>query len=227
MRKILVIIALVAIVAMAETFKFPGWFLDAEVYDAAIARYEAAAENEKPFDNGVYERLCYAKALLGRELKSVDDFMAVIETIVPKKTKAYKASYAFMAIQTTLKMKKGSAEATALCKDTYEWYTRNSMYQAGLLLTHPEYCKVLELTDDEIARGLAASLCCETRASHTGVGNILNALYKKLSDCTIPEADQLAILKKINRIYSAELVGKDKDKWEPIIAKLRTVIAAY
>ena len=61
----------------------------------------------------------------------------------------------------------------------------------------------------------------------TEVGKVIKALPKAATSSGYPDSRILEDLKLLNRILSANLLGKDKDKWEPVIAALRTMMTTY
>jgi hypothetical protein len=51
----------------------------------------------------------------------------------------------------------------------------------------------------------------------------IDAMIEAANDCDIEEAVLKADLKKLNRKYSAKLI-KNKEKYEPVVAKIRTIL---
>lgn len=228
MKFIAILMTVAALAAFSATaYKFPGWYLDASVYDADISRYEAAPEGGKPFDKFSYWKLKYARAILNREFSTFEAMLEAGSQAIPSEYSDYRVRCAYMAMHATFSRKTKSAVLVALYKDAFAWLSARNYWQVGLMASNAQVCGILELSNDEIVNALIKGLHNGDNVGVFYVERMLDALYPRLPKSSMPDADQLAALKKINRLYSAKLIGPDKDKWEPIISKLRTVILSY
>ncbi len=227
-------IFVMAIVGLATTmfaseYKFPGWDKDASVYEADIARYEAAPNEQKPFSATNYNNLKLARALAGKKVDSFDDIYSAAKTAFPGNDfSAF--HYAYTRAAAIYFGENQSQKGIDMLRSAYALSREKNTYHCGVIVAHPTMCKSLVISDDEGVTAILIALNTTDVIIKCGYKNIaymLDALYNMLPGSSIAEAEQLATLKKFNRRFSVELLGKNKEQWEPIIAKLRTVIASY
>ncbi|MBQ7177662.1 MAG: hypothetical protein IJS08_09635, partial [Victivallales bacterium] len=117
--------------------------------------------------------------------------------------------------------------AISILREAYEFSLRAKSHHCGVIAQNTTMRKKLGISNDEAVTVLINALSVIESARYRDIKTMLNALYELLPDCSVAEAEQLAALKKLNRRFSKELLGGNKEQWEPIIARLRTVIAAY
>lgn len=228
MSKFIAIIAIIATVAVsaAEQYKFPGWDKDASVYEADIARYEAAPAEQKPFSMTNYNNLKLARALAGKEVDSFDVIYSAAQTAFPGNDK-YACNYACARALAMYNADYKSQKGIDMLRGAYDLARQKKTHHGGVFAASLTKRKALGLTNDEAAAAIMDALDVIESARYKDVDVMLNALYDVLPDSSVAEAEQLAVLRKFNRRFSKELLGKNKEQWEPIIAKLRTVIASY
>ena len=228
MKKLIAIITIVAIGAVfaAETYKFPGWDEEASVYEAEIARYDAAPIDQKPFVLTTYNNLKLARALVGIEIASFGDIYTAAQGAFPGNDK-FACNYALARAFAIYWSDTNSPKGIAILRGAYEVSRQKKTHHSGVIASSSIRRKALGISNDEAVTAISDALNIIECGRYKDVANMLNAMYELLPDCSVADADQLTTLKKFNRRFSKELLGKNKEQWEPIIATLRTVIASY
>ena len=228
MNKFIAIIAIIATVAVfaVEQYKFPGWDKDAAVYNADIAMYEAAPAEQKPFSATNYNNLKLARALAGMEVDSFGVIYSAAQTAFPGNDK-YACNYACARALAIYNADYKSQKGIDMLRGAYDLARQKNTHHGGVIAASLTRRKALGLTDGEAVAAILDALDVIECGRHKDIAIMLNVLYDMLPDSSVAEAEQLAALKKFNRRFSKELLGKNKEQWEPVIAKLRTVIASY
>ena len=226
MKKAILSIALAFTVSMlAEEYAFPGWNAEKSAYDTGIAAYEQAAENAKPCKPYIYERMKVARAILGNEYLEFGAIRSVVEGLSLSNVDSFMLEacninyYRIAGAHAT--------EAAKIMRDCYDYLCEKESFIRFIMVYTKDVSRNVGFTNDEIVKILFDGIIEKKISKSNLVTNALNCLYECCPKCTISEEEQLACFKKVNRIVSVNLIDGDKEVWEPIVAKLRTVIASY
>ena len=105
-------------------------------------------------------------------------------------------------------------------KDAFNYLPKDHWYA---FFFYKNRCDELELTADQVYEAMIGYIESKREPARS-----IDVLVKVLPNVTKKEADVLADLKRLNRKFSPYLLDeKKKDAYEPIVAKIRTMIATY
>lgn len=223
--KILVLVMMLSIALMAATATFPGWDKPVSVYQELVSAYESAAADAKPCTKTTYNMCRFALAIQGNDVSTFEALMVIHAATFPDGANG--SNYAYSKVAADYWKDRTSPNALRMLREAHAYSLAHGDYHAGVFAARPAMAKGLGLSVSDRVTALTQGLATVPAGIVSEVSNMLDALYKVLPDSSVPVQDQLDILKKANRRFSKELLGKNKDKWEPIIVKLRTVIASY
>ena len=223
-KKLFILIALtVTLAGAAEKFKFPGFGRKEADYAATLSRINAGEITATPAQK-ILVTLCKEYA------SGAPDNLTVIlaraqelNATMPIPCYDNGAAPVYTFISNTYG--KGNVISYALLNQLYEHLKTTGDRYLVSFMRSKNVCNALNITADiRVAVVTERVPLIETPTMAAGVVDVLCDALPKTSKS---DAEQLAILKKYNKIYSVHLTDANKDKWEPILTKLRTVILAY
>ena len=227
MKKIVCVLAVVmALSVFAEGYKFPGWNAEKSVYEGLIAQYDNAKDGEKPFVYVDYYRIVIANAFVGKTFESFEDLLAVCKSLKLEREDLtlFQATFGYYE-----KVAETDAKpfAVKIMQGCLAWAVAKDHAVKYMCCYNQYYCARGELNADDIVAVLFDGLKSGALKNFAVISRSLDCLYAYCPKCSMKPEKQLENFKALNRMYSLNLIEGDKEKWEPVIAKLRTVIASY
>ena len=157
---------------------------------------------------------------------------------------AYRQEYAYMCVIVDLKGKEPDsyADLAALATDPfrqaavwqYAMWRNNKFAPEAIrdIIKNGNGSMIVSVLSYEKLRkagGLSLDDACVVMMDKVKTDDIrsLDKLIDMLADCTLDEETLKTYLKKVNRACSKELLGPNKAKYEPVIAKIRTLLATF
>ena len=205
MKKLILALAIVAMAAIAQeqTFKFPGW----DCKDMAVIQQQTALA---PDDYKVSMAMLtdFAQNGTPETIEAVYTRVdAVISAINPDYSDAAKINY------TKQFAKRLKMDAAAI-----KQYCINNPSSRDL------YIALADNTDWGYQRGADCLLKYQYRPKY--VIDAVIYLNKQAIALGKEDAEVLDLLKKLNRVFSANLI-KDKEVWGGVVAQIRTMMETY
>ena len=203
--------ATLALSAFAD-YTFPGFFCnDPAKFQASIA--DATTLSSKCRDTILLR-------MLQKPVNSFAEFAALVDTVVDElKGNADPEKVAAMRVglkkQIPYIKNLWIADAWKFCQANPTWY--DECYVAG------KY-RAIGMSDAQAYTWLIDRLLKSKRQNPENVARIIDKIIDLAPGLT--GVDVKADLQKLNRKYSKNLL-KNKAKWEPIIAKIRTTLETY
>ena len=201
MRNLILTLCLIATFAMADGWKFPGW------QSTDVAAYQEALDTAQ--DAYQLRVSTYMLALAENPPASFDEAKATITAALQGLDRSDEwvtesvKQYCYCT-------RKFSEEVVAFAKANPSCYDYNFAIHEKSEWGFQTMSEVLlksEFNMPEAMRGV-------------------DYLVRQGIELDKDDAEMLALLRKLNRVYSAKLV-KDKEKWSPIVAQIRTLMETY
>lgn len=206
MKKFAFIICLLTFVtvfaAEVDFSKRPAWTADAATWTTWLTTLQAV-ENPSDLVKEEIKAASACKALAGKQITSYAEIKAAFDQYQSKQAHVY-------------------ADGRKLfVKDAYlDCIARGEFWYASRLLHYGNGKRTLNVADED-------ALLVYVQAIEKGSYDffLCDAVLESVASAQEANIPRIrVVLKKLNRMYSAKLLTKEKDTYEPYIAKIRTIL---